>query len=83
MCNPIMPAMVLNDSKTEFNVLLELCVGHDSLLFQYAHAPCTVLAVEDRLPGHNPLAAICTILMGIIEPLSRKSLKLPWCNLDG
>jgi uncharacterized metal-binding protein len=58
MCNPIMQAMVLNDAKTEFNVLLGLCVGHDSLFLQHAKAPCTVLAVKDRLLGHNPLAAI-------------------------
>ena len=61
MCNPILQAMVLNDEKTEFNVLLGLCVGHDSLFFKYAEAPCTVLAVKDRLLGHNPLAAIYTI----------------------
>ena len=35
-----------------------LCVGHDSLFLKYAEAPCTVLAVKDRLLGHNPLAAI-------------------------
>ena len=28
---------------------------------QYAEAPCTVLAVKDRLLGHNPLAAIYNI----------------------
>ncbi len=61
MCNPIMQAMVLNDEKTEFNILLGLCVGHDSLFFKYAKAPCTVLAVKDRLLGHNPLAAIYNI----------------------
>ena len=37
---------------------LGLCVGHDSLVFKYAEAPCTVLAVKDRLLGHNPLAAV-------------------------
>jgi uncharacterized metal-binding protein len=58
MCNPILQAMVLNDAKTQFNVLLGLCVGHDSLFLQHAKAPCTVLAVKDRLLGHNPLAAI-------------------------
>jgi uncharacterized metal-binding protein len=58
MCNPVLQAMVLNKGKTEFNVLLGLCVGHDSLFFKYAEAPCTVLAVKDRLLGHNPLAAI-------------------------
>jgi uncharacterized metal-binding protein len=61
MCNPILQAMVLNNAKTEFNVLLGLCVGHDSLFLQHAKAPCTVLAVKDRLLGHNPLAAIYTI----------------------
>jgi uncharacterized metal-binding protein len=61
MCNPILQAMVLNDAKTELNVLLGLCVGHDSLFLQHAKAPCTVLAVKDRLLGHNPLAAIYNI----------------------
>lgn len=61
MCNPILQAKVLNSEKTEFNVLLGLCVGHDSLFFKYADAPCTVLAVKDRVTGHNPLAAIYTL----------------------
>ena len=58
MCNPIYQAKVLNKAKTEFNILLGLCVGHDSLFFKYAKAPTTVLAVKDRVTGHNPLAAI-------------------------
>jgi uncharacterized metal-binding protein len=58
MCNPIFQAMVVNDAKTDFNVLLGLCVGHDSLFFKYADAPTTVLAVKDRVTGHNPLAAL-------------------------
>jgi len=32
MCNPISQAMLMNAARTEFNVLLGLCVGHDSLL---------------------------------------------------
>ena len=32
--------------------------GHDSLFFKYSTAPVTVLAVKDRVTGHNPLAAI-------------------------
>ena len=58
MCNPILQAMVLNKEKTDFNILLGLCVGHDSLFLKYGKAPCTVLAVKDRVLGHNPLAAI-------------------------
>ena len=61
MCNPVLQAFVLNEEQCEFNVLMGLCVGHDSLVFKYAEAPCTVLAVKDRLLGHNPLAAIYNI----------------------
>jgi len=61
MCNPVLQAMILNDEKTQFNILLGLCVGHDSLFFKYAQALCTVLAVKDRLLGHNPLAAVYTL----------------------
>lgn len=60
MCNPILQAMLLNNAKTHFNVLLGLCVGHDSLFFKHAEAPTTVLAVKDRVTGHNPLACIYT-----------------------
>jgi uncharacterized metal-binding protein len=60
MCNPIFQAKLMNHEKTELNVLLGLCVGHDSLFFKYAEAPTTVLAVKDRVTGHNPLAAIYT-----------------------
>ena len=58
MCNPIFQAKLLNHEKTELNILLGLCVGHDSIFFKYAEAPTTVLAVKDRVTGHNPLAAI-------------------------
>ena len=58
MCNPIFQAKLLNHEKTEFNILLGLCVGHDSLFFKYSEALCTVLAVKDRVTGHNPLAAL-------------------------
>ncbi|MHC1791551.1 DUF1847 domain-containing protein [Solidesulfovibrio sp.] len=58
MCNPVFQALALNEARTEFNVLLGLCVGHDSLFFKHATAMTTVLAVKDRLLGHNPLAAI-------------------------
>jgi uncharacterized metal-binding protein len=61
MCNPIAQAFVINSEKTEFNIVVGLCVGHDSLFLKYADAPCTVLAAKDRLLGHNPLAAIYTI----------------------
>ena len=61
MCNPIAQAMMMNAARTDFNVLLGLCVGHDSLVFKYSQAPCTVLAAKDRVFGHNPLAAVYTL----------------------
>lgn len=61
MCNPIAQAYLLNAAQTQFNLVMGLCVGHDSLFLKYAEAPCTVLAVKDRVLGHNPLAAIYNI----------------------
>ncbi len=61
MCNPIAQAFLFNEEKTEFNVMIGLCVGHDSLFLKYSDAFCTVFAVKDRLLGHNPLAAIYNI----------------------
>jgi len=61
MCNPVFQAQVLNDEKTDLNIVLGLCVGHDSIFFKESEAPCTVFAVKDRLLGHNPLAAIYTL----------------------
>lgn len=58
MCNPVFQALLCNKYETELNVLVGLCVGHDSLFIKHAEAPVTVLAVKDRLLGHNPLAAI-------------------------
>ena len=58
MCNPIGQALLMNQEKVDFNVLLGLCVGHDTLALKYIEAPTTVLAVKDRLTGHNPVAAI-------------------------
>ena len=48
----------MNEEKTQFNILLGLCVGHDTLAIKYLEAPVTVLAVKDRVTGHNPLAAV-------------------------
>lgn len=60
MCNPIIQASILNEEKTDFNILVGLCVGHDSLFFKYIKAFTTVLIAKDRLLGHNPAAALYT-----------------------
>ncbi|OPL19835.1 MAG: hypothetical protein AVO35_02350 [Candidatus Aegiribacteria sp. MLS_C] len=61
MCNPILQAEALNRAGTQFNIVMGLCVGHDSLFLGHSKAPCTVLVVKDRPTGHNPLAAINTL----------------------
>jgi uncharacterized metal-binding protein len=58
MCNPIAQAEVLNAEQVDMAVLLGLCLGHDTLFFQHCRVPATVLAVKDRVTGHNPLAAV-------------------------
>ncbi|MFA5384314.1 MAG: DUF1847 domain-containing protein [Eubacteriales bacterium] len=58
MCNPIAQAGLLKEAETELNILLGLCVGHDTLFIRYSAAPVTVLAVKDRALAHNPLGAI-------------------------
>jgi len=58
MCNPIMQAKYLNYNKTDLNVLIGLCVGHDSLFYKYAEAPVTTLVSKDRVMAHNTVGAI-------------------------
>ncbi len=58
MCNPIVQAMLLNHVKTDLNIIVGLCVGHDTLFIMYSKAPVTYLIVKDRVTGHNPIAAI-------------------------
>jgi uncharacterized metal-binding protein len=58
MCNPIAQARLLAEAGTGLNVLIGLCVGHDSLFFRHSEAPVTVLVAKDRVTGHNPAAAL-------------------------
>ncbi len=60
LCNPIGQAALLAQAGTELNVVVGLCVGHDSLFFMHSKAPATVLVVKDRVLGHNPVAALYT-----------------------
>ena len=60
MCNPISQAKLLNQAKTDFNIMLGLCIGHDSLFLKYIKGLTTVFAVKDRITGHNPMAALYT-----------------------
>lgn len=58
MCNPILQAKLLNAAKTDLNVVMGLCVGHDSLFYKYSEALTTTGVTKDRVLGHNPVAAL-------------------------
>ena len=58
MCNPIMQAEVLNREGTDLNIVIGLCVGHDSLFYKHSDALCTTLVTKDRVLAHNPVAAL-------------------------
>ena len=58
MCNPIAQAELLNREETEFNIVMGLCVGHDSLFYKYSRAMVTTLVAKDRVLAHNPAGAL-------------------------
>ncbi len=60
-CNPILQARLLNAEKTDLNVIVGLCVGHDALFSRHSEAPVTTLITKDRLTGHNPAVALYTL----------------------
>ncbi|SNR70567.1 DUF1847 domain-containing protein [Desulfurobacterium atlanticum] len=60
ICNPVKQAEVLNKKKTDLNIIIGLCVGHDILFQKYSEAPSTVLIVKDRVLAHNPVGALHT-----------------------
>ncbi|MBP1764376.1 MAG: putative metal-binding protein [Firmicutes bacterium] len=60
LCNPVLQAKLLNEAKTDLNVINGLCVGHDSLFIKYSEAIVTTLITKDRVTGHNPAAALYT-----------------------
>jgi uncharacterized metal-binding protein len=58
MCNPIAQALYLNEMATELNIIIGLCVGHDSLFYKHSDAMVTTLVAKDRVLAHNPAGAL-------------------------
>lgn len=58
ICNPILQAELLNNVGTELNIVVGLCVGHDTIFIMHSKAPVTYLIAKDRATGHNPAAPI-------------------------
>lgn len=58
MCNPVLQAKYLNSEKTDLNILIGLCVGHDSLFYRFSDALVTTLVSKDRVMAHNTVGAL-------------------------
>ena len=58
MCNPVSQAAMLNRAGCQLNVVLGLCVGHDSLFFRHSEGLATTLVAKDRVLAHNPIGAL-------------------------
>ncbi len=58
ICNPVAQAKILQEAETDLNILLGLCVGHDTLFTKYSKAPVTTLVAKDRITCHNPNAVL-------------------------
>jgi len=60
LCNPALQAKLLDEWGSELNVIVGLCVGHDSIFIKHSKAPTTCLIVKDRVLAHNPAGALHT-----------------------
>jgi uncharacterized metal-binding protein len=58
VCNPVGQALALNADKTDLNLIIGLCVGHDMLFTKYSDAPVSTFIVKDRVLGHNPVQSL-------------------------
>jgi uncharacterized metal-binding protein len=59
-CNPVSQALLLNKAKTELNLIVGLCVGHDVTFTHVSAAPVTTFIAKDRSNPHNPAAVLYT-----------------------
>ena len=52
-CDPLSQAEYLNRQKTDLNINIGLCLGHELLFEQYSAAPVTTFLVKDFATGHK------------------------------
>jgi uncharacterized metal-binding protein len=59
-CNPVAQALILNKAKTDLNLIVGLCVGHDINFTRLSDAPVTTFIAKDRSSPHNPATDLYT-----------------------
>lgn len=57
-CNPVAQALILNKEQTQLNLIVGLCVGHDSIFIKHSEAPAVTVIAKDRSDGHNPASIL-------------------------
>ncbi|MHA2009393.1 MAG: DUF1847 domain-containing protein [Promethearchaeota archaeon] len=57
-CNPVAQALLLSKAKTDMNIVIGLCIGHDVTFNYLSEAPVTTLIVKDRVNRNNPAATL-------------------------
>jgi uncharacterized metal-binding protein len=69
-CNPAGQAGALNDSGTELNVIVGLCMGVDCVFTRASNVPVSTLFVKDKSLANNPIGALYSdyYLKEAIEP---------------
>lgn len=60
-CNPAGQARILEEGRSQLNLVLGLCVGHDIVFNAKSKAMTTTLLVKDRKHHHQPLDAFLNL----------------------
>lgn len=58
LCNPWGQAQALNRLKTDFNIMVGICMGADCIFMQNSQSPVTTLFVKDKSLANNPIGAL-------------------------
>ena len=61
ICTPVLQAYILEREKTDLNVIIGLCIDHDSLFIRHSIAPVAHLIGKNQVHEHNPTAAVATL----------------------
>lgn len=61
LCNPVGQAAYLNEKKTDLNISMGLCVGHDMIFSKASEAWVTNLFDKDFTNNNNPAQAVAAV----------------------
>lgn len=57
-CNPAYQAKFLREAKTDINVNVGLCLGHELMFMKKSDVPVTTLVVKDFSTNHNTVCSL-------------------------